>query len=94
MSASDRLSAGDGVGSAVSVSSRVSSVNNSSSADFTVEHLTSFTMSREDALWTVDDAIRKLKLQDVKNKIWSQEMKLRVSGDEIKLYDINSSVSA
>ncbi|XP_063719674.1 uncharacterized protein LOC134846304 isoform X3 [Symsagittifera roscoffensis] len=87
----DRLSAGDGVGSAVSVSSRVSSVNNSSSADFTVEHLTSFTMSREDALWTVDDAIRKLKLQDVKNKIWSQEMKLRVSGDEIKLYDINSS---
>ncbi|XP_075261806.1 epidermal growth factor receptor kinase substrate 8-like isoform X3 [Convolutriloba macropyga] len=81
-----------GVGS-VSNSSHVASMTSASSMGFVVEHLTSFDMSRDDALWTVDDAIRKLKLQDVKNKIWSQEMRMFISRNEIRLHDINTGES-
>ena len=48
----------------------------------------------EDTLWTVDDAIRKLKLQDVKGKIWSQEMQLDITANALNLVDLESGVSS
>ncbi|XP_006818811.1 epidermal growth factor receptor kinase substrate 8-like [Saccoglossus kowalevskii] len=54
---------------------------------FPVEHLATFSVDRKDAVLTVEDSIRKLKLMDAKGKIWSQEMTLQITDREIILVD-------
>ncbi|ROI37068.1 Epidermal growth factor receptor kinase substrate 8-like protein 2 [Anabarilius grahami] len=44
-------------------------------------------MDKTESIATVDDAIKKLKLLDSKDKIWTQEMLLQVTDKSIKLLD-------
>ncbi|KAM8972367.1 epidermal growth factor receptor kinase substrate 8 [Pelodytes ibericus] len=62
----------------------------SETSRYRVEHLTTFVMDRKDAVLTVDDGIRKLKLLDAKGKVWTQEMCLQVDGKAVSLYDVES----
>ncbi|XP_063785503.1 epidermal growth factor receptor kinase substrate 8 isoform X3 [Pseudophryne corroboree] len=62
----------------------------SETSQYRVEHLTTFTMDRKDAMLTVDDGIRKLKLLDAKGKVWTQDMFLQVDDKGVSLYDIES----
>ncbi|XP_068129014.1 epidermal growth factor receptor kinase substrate 8-like [Hyperolius riggenbachi] len=62
----------------------------SETSQYHVEHLTTFTMDRKDAMLTVDDGIRKLKLLDAKGKVWTQDMYLQVDDKGVSLYDIES----
>lgn len=50
-------------------------------------------MDKTESIATVDDAIKKLKLLDSKNKIWTQEMLLQVTDKSIKLLDCETKVS-
>uniref|UniRef100_A0A673MWJ1 Epidermal growth factor receptor kinase substrate 8-like protein 2 n=1 Tax=Sinocyclocheilus rhinocerous TaxID=307959 RepID=A0A673MWJ1_9TELE len=50
-------------------------------------HLSTFVMDKSESIATVDDAIKKLKLLDSKDKIWTQEMLLQVTDKSIKLLD-------
>ncbi|XP_070566544.1 LOW QUALITY PROTEIN: epidermal growth factor receptor kinase substrate 8-like [Ptychodera flava] len=54
---------------------------------YPVEHLATFSVDRKEAVLTVEDSIRKLKLMDAKGKIWSQEMTLQLTDREIILID-------
>ncbi|KAM9294074.1 epidermal growth factor receptor kinase substrate 8 [Gastrophryne carolinensis] len=47
-------------------------------------------MDRKEAMLTVEDGIRKLKLLDAKGKVWTQDMTLRVDNGGITLWDIES----
>ncbi|EHB13156.1 Epidermal growth factor receptor kinase substrate 8, partial [Heterocephalus glaber] len=71
----------------------VSSVSDIS--QYRVEHLTTFVLDRKDAMITVDDGIRKLKLLDAKGKVWTQDMILQVDDRAANLIseDIESAVS-
>ncbi|XP_060745822.1 epidermal growth factor receptor kinase substrate 8a isoform X2 [Tachysurus vachellii] len=63
---------------------------NSSMTDtsqYLVEHLTTFIMDRKDAMLTIDDGIRKLRLLDAKGKVWTQEMLLQVDDKAVNLID-------
>ncbi|XP_072255964.1 epidermal growth factor receptor kinase substrate 8 isoform X2 [Pyxicephalus adspersus] len=62
----------------------------SETTQYHVEHLTTFTMDRKDAMLTVDDGIRKLKLLDAKGKVWTQDMYLQVDDKGVSLSDIES----
>ncbi|KAM4748649.1 epidermal growth factor receptor kinase substrate 8 isoform 2-T2 [Rhinophrynus dorsalis] len=62
----------------------------SETSQYHVEHLTTFVMDRKDAVLTVDDGIRKLKLLDAKGKVWTQDMLLQVDDKGVSLYDIES----
>ncbi|XP_075066951.1 epidermal growth factor receptor kinase substrate 8 isoform X2 [Mixophyes fleayi] len=62
----------------------------SETSQYRVEHLTTFIMDRKDAVLTVDDGIRKLKLLDAKGKVWTQDMFLQVDDKGVSLYDIES----
>ncbi|KAJ8791008.1 hypothetical protein J1605_021102 [Eschrichtius robustus] len=66
----------------------VSSVSDIS--QYHVEHLTTFVLDRKDAMITVDDGIRKLKLLDAKGKIWTQDMILQVDERAVSLIDFES----
>ncbi|XP_063302670.1 epidermal growth factor receptor kinase substrate 8 isoform X2 [Pelobates fuscus] len=59
-------------------------------SQYHVEHLTTFVMDRKDAVLTVEDGIRKLKLLDAKGKVWTQDMCLQVDDKGVSLYDIES----
>ncbi len=50
-------------------------------------------MDKSESIATVDDAIKKLKLLDSKDKIWTQEMLLQVTEKSIKLLDCETKVS-
>ncbi|XP_073722538.1 epidermal growth factor receptor kinase substrate 8a isoform X10 [Misgurnus anguillicaudatus] len=52
-----------------------------------VEHLTTFVMDRKEAMLTIDDGIRKLRLLDAKGKVWTQEMILQVDEKSVSLID-------
>ncbi|XP_033117502.1 epidermal growth factor receptor kinase substrate 8-like protein 2 isoform X2 [Anneissia japonica] len=52
-----------------------------------IEHLCTFPMDRKDAVLTVEDALRKLKLMDAKGKIWSQDITLYVNQREVQIID-------
>nr|XP_002666818.2 epidermal growth factor receptor kinase substrate 8-like protein 2 isoform X1 [Danio rerio] len=56
-------------------------------SQYHVQHLSTFVMDKTEAIATVDDAIKKLKLLDSKDKIWTQEMLLQVTDKSIKLLD-------
>ncbi|KAK2081135.1 Epidermal growth factor receptor kinase substrate 8-like protein 2 [Saguinus oedipus] len=49
-------------------------------------------MDKSEAITSVDDAIRKLVQLSSKEKIWTQEMLLRVDGESLRLLDIESQV--
>ncbi|KAG3292316.1 epidermal growth factor receptor kinase substrate 8 isoform X1 [Ictidomys tridecemlineatus] len=66
----------------------VSSVSDIS--QYRVEHLTTFILDRKDAMITVDDGIRKLKLLDAKGKVWTQDMVLQVDDRAVSLIDLES----
>ncbi|XP_075408141.1 epidermal growth factor receptor kinase substrate 8 [Tenrec ecaudatus] len=66
----------------------VSSVSDVS--QYRVEHLTTFILDRKDAMITVDDGIRKLKLLDAKGKVWTQDMILQVDDKAVSLIDLES----
>ncbi|XP_014646830.1 PREDICTED: epidermal growth factor receptor kinase substrate 8 [Ceratotherium simum simum] len=66
----------------------VSSVSDIS--QYRVEHLTTFVLDRKDAMITVDDGIRKLKLLDAKGKVWTQDMILQVDDRAVSLIDLES----
>nr|XP_036878963.1 epidermal growth factor receptor kinase substrate 8 isoform X1 [Manis javanica] len=66
----------------------VSSVSDIS--QYHVEHLTTFVLDRKDAMITVDDGIRKLKLLDAKGKVWTQDMILQVDDRAVSLIDLES----
>ncbi|KAJ6664975.1 hypothetical protein lerEdw1_005206 [Lerista edwardsae] len=51
------------------------------------QHLATFIMDKSEAIVTVDDAIRKLKQLNSKEKIWAQEMLLQVTDKSIRLLD-------
>ncbi|XP_070803210.1 epidermal growth factor receptor kinase substrate 8 isoform X1 [Pituophis catenifer annectens] len=55
-----------------------------------VEHLTTFVLDRKEAMITVDDGIRKLKLLDAKGKVWTQDMVLQVDDKAVSLVDLES----
>lgn len=57
------------------------------------QHLTTFVLDRKDAMITVDDGIRKLKLLDAKGKVWTQDMILQVDDRAVSLIDLESKAS-
>ncbi|XP_054552402.1 epidermal growth factor receptor kinase substrate 8 isoform X2 [Talpa occidentalis] len=59
-------------------------------SQYRVEHLTTFVLDRKDAMITVDDGIRKLKLLDAKGKVWTQDMILQVDDRAVSLIDLES----
>lgn len=58
------------------------------------KHLTTFVLDRKEAMITVDDGIRKLKLLDAKGKVWTQDMILQVDDRAVSLIDLESKASA
>uniref|UniRef100_A0A8D0C6L2 Epidermal growth factor receptor kinase substrate 8-like protein 2 n=1 Tax=Salvator merianae TaxID=96440 RepID=A0A8D0C6L2_SALMN len=54
------------------------------------QHLATFVMDKSEASVTVDDAIRKLKQLNSKDKIWAQEMLLQVNDKSIRLLDCDT----
>ncbi|NXR24534.1 EPS8 kinase, partial [Cinclus mexicanus] len=66
----------------------VSSISETS--QYHVEHLTTFVLDRKEAMITVDDGIRKLKLLDAKGKVWTQDMILQVDDKAVSLVDLDS----
>ncbi|XP_053140671.1 epidermal growth factor receptor kinase substrate 8-like protein 2 [Hemicordylus capensis] len=56
-------------------------------SQYHVQHLATFVMDKSEAIVTVDDAIRKLKQLNSKEKIWAQEMLLQVNDKSIRLLD-------
>ncbi|XP_076862513.1 epidermal growth factor receptor kinase substrate 8a isoform X3 [Brachyhypopomus gauderio] len=59
-------------------------------SQYHVEHLTTFVMDRKDAVITVDDGIRKLRLLDAKGKVWTQDMLLQVDDKAVSLIDADT----
>ncbi|NXN91011.1 EPS8 kinase, partial [Rhinopomastus cyanomelas] len=62
----------------------------SETSQYHVEHLTTFVLDRKEAMITVDDGIRKLKLLDAKGKVWTQDMVLQVDDKAVSLVDLES----
>uniref|UniRef100_V9KC20 Epidermal growth factor receptor kinase substrate 8-like protein 1 n=1 Tax=Callorhinchus milii TaxID=7868 RepID=V9KC20_CALMI len=67
-----------------------SSVIMPETSQYRVEHLTTFIVDRKDAMITIDDGIRKLKLLDVKGKVWTQDMILQVDEKAVSLIDMET----
>ncbi|XP_078091472.1 epidermal growth factor receptor kinase substrate 8a isoform X7 [Mustelus asterias] len=67
-----------------------STVVMSETSQYRVEHLATFVVDRKDAMITVDDGIRKLKLLDAKGKVWTQDMLLQVDEKAVSLIDLES----
>ena len=51
-------------------------------------------MDRKDAVLTVADSIRKLKILEARGKIWSQELMMMVDDEAIRLIDYETTVSS
>ncbi|XP_031304186.1 epidermal growth factor receptor kinase substrate 8-like protein 2 isoform X2 [Camelus dromedarius] len=59
-------------------------------SQYHVQHLATFIMDKTEAIVSVEDAIRKLVQLSSKEKIWTQEMLLRVNDQSLRLLDIES----
>ncbi|XP_058628269.1 epidermal growth factor receptor kinase substrate 8a isoform X2 [Onychostoma macrolepis] len=59
-------------------------------SQYHVEHLTTFLMDRKEAMLTIEDGVRKLRLLDAKGKVWTQDMILQVDGKAVSLIDNDS----
>ncbi|XP_038275456.1 epidermal growth factor receptor kinase substrate 8 isoform X2 [Dermochelys coriacea] len=62
----------------------------SETSQYHVEHLTTFVLDRKEAMITIDDGIRKLKLLNAKGKVWTQDMILQVDDKAVSLVDLES----
>ncbi|KAM8980091.1 epidermal growth factor receptor kinase substrate 8 isoform X1 [Sarcophilus harrisii] len=62
----------------------------SDTTQYRVEHLTTFVLDRKEAMITVEDGIRKLKLLDAKGKVWTQDMILQVDDRAVCLIDLET----
>ncbi|XP_074050468.1 epidermal growth factor receptor kinase substrate 8 isoform X2 [Macrotis lagotis] len=62
----------------------------SDTTQYHVEHLTTFVLDRKEAMITVEDGIRKLKLLDAKGKVWTQDMILQVDDRAVSLIDLET----
>ncbi|TRY82722.1 hypothetical protein DNTS_018780 [Danionella cerebrum] len=62
----------------------------SDTSQYHVEHLSTFVLERKEAMLTVEDGLRKLKLLEAKGKIWTQEMILQVDSKAVSLIDQDS----
>ncbi|KAG8125661.1 hypothetical protein E2320_020794 [Naja naja] len=56
-------------------------------SQYHVQHLATFIMDKSEAIVTVEDAVRKLKQLNSKEKIWAQDMLLEVNDKSIRLLD-------
>ncbi|CAH1250295.1 EPS8 [Branchiostoma lanceolatum] len=54
---------------------------------YPIEHLATYAMDPKNAMLTIDDGVRKLKLMDAKGKIWTQEMTMQVDERAVLLID-------
>ncbi|XP_061434915.1 epidermal growth factor receptor kinase substrate 8-like [Lethenteron reissneri] len=59
-------------------------------AQYHVEHLSTFEMDRKEGLVNLEDGIRRLRLLDSTGKIWTQDMLLQVDERSVSLVDIES----
>nr|XP_032833963.1 epidermal growth factor receptor kinase substrate 8-like isoform X1 [Petromyzon marinus] len=59
-------------------------------AQYHVEHLSTFEMDRKEGLVNLEDGIRRLRLLDSTGKIWTQDMLLQVDERSVALVDIES----
>ncbi|XP_030623531.1 epidermal growth factor receptor kinase substrate 8a [Chanos chanos] len=59
-------------------------------SQYHVEHLTTFVMDRKEAMITIEDGIRKLRLLDAKGKVWTQDMLLQVDEKAVSLIDVDT----
>uniref|UniRef100_A0A673JWK0 Epidermal growth factor receptor kinase substrate 8-like protein 1 n=1 Tax=Sinocyclocheilus rhinocerous TaxID=307959 RepID=A0A673JWK0_9TELE len=59
-------------------------------SQYHVEHLTTFVMDRKEAMLTIEDGVRKLRLLDAKGKVWTQDMILQVDWKAVSLIDNDS----
>ncbi|XP_064174912.1 epidermal growth factor receptor kinase substrate 8a isoform X3 [Anguilla rostrata] len=59
----------------------------SDTSQYRVEHLTTFVMDRKEAVITIEDGLRKLRLLDAKGKVWTQDMLLQVDERAVCLVD-------
>uniref|UniRef100_A0A8C9RKZ0 Epidermal growth factor receptor kinase substrate 8-like protein 1 n=1 Tax=Scleropages formosus TaxID=113540 RepID=A0A8C9RKZ0_SCLFO len=59
-------------------------------SQYHVEHLTTFAMDRKEAVITVEDGLRKLKLLEAKSKVWTQEMLMQVDEKAVSLIDVET----
>ncbi|XP_016101131.1 epidermal growth factor receptor kinase substrate 8a isoform X5 [Sinocyclocheilus grahami] len=59
-------------------------------SQYHVEHLTTFVMDRKEAMLTIEDGVRKLRLLDAKGKVWTQDMILQVDWKAASLIDNDS----
>ncbi|TTD62574.1 Epidermal growth factor receptor kinase substrate 8 [Bagarius yarrelli] len=64
--------------------------NPTDTSQYLVEHLTTFVIDRKDAMLTIDDGIRKLRLLDAKGKVWTQEMLMQVDEKAVSLIDADT----
>uniref|UniRef100_A0A8C9QPD5 Epidermal growth factor receptor kinase substrate 8-like protein 1 n=1 Tax=Scleropages formosus TaxID=113540 RepID=A0A8C9QPD5_SCLFO len=64
--------------------------NITDTSQYHVEHLTTFAMDRKEAVLTVEDGVRKLKLLDAKGKVWTQDMLLQVDEKAVSLSDVET----
>ncbi|XP_041111285.1 epidermal growth factor receptor kinase substrate 8-like isoform X2 [Polyodon spathula] len=62
----------------------------SETTQYRVEHLTTFVMDRKEAMVTMEDGLRKLKLLDAKGKVWTQDMLLQVDDKAVSLIDVET----
>ncbi|KAK6487840.1 epidermal growth factor receptor kinase substrate 8-like isoform X3 [Huso huso] len=62
----------------------------SETSQYRVEHLTTFVMDRKEAMVTMEDGLRKLKLLDAKGKVWTQDMLLQVDDKAVSLIDVET----
>ncbi|XP_058882856.1 epidermal growth factor receptor kinase substrate 8-like isoform X1 [Acipenser ruthenus] len=62
----------------------------SETSQYRVEHLTTFVMDRKEAMVTMEDGLRKLKLLDAKGKVWTQDMLLQVDDKAVCLIDVET----
>ncbi|KAK9410124.1 epidermal growth factor receptor kinase substrate 8-like 2 [Crotalus adamanteus] len=93
-SANGSMGKGDGVGkmSAKDLYEQRKKYSNSNiimheTSQYHVQHLATFIMDKSEAIVTVEDAVRKLKQLNSKEKIWAQEMLLQVNDKSIRLLD-------
>ncbi|XP_078663735.1 epidermal growth factor receptor kinase substrate 8-like isoform X11 [Branchiostoma floridae x Branchiostoma belcheri] len=54
---------------------------------YPIEHLATYAMDPKNAMLTIEDGVRKLKLMDAKGKIWTQEMTMTVDERAVLLID-------
>nr|XP_023671032.1 epidermal growth factor receptor kinase substrate 8-like isoform X1 [Paramormyrops kingsleyae]XP_023671033.1 epidermal growth factor receptor kinase substrate 8-like isoform X1 [Paramormyrops kingsleyae] len=59
-------------------------------SQYRVEHLTTFSMDLKEAMFTVDDGLRRLKLLDAKGKVWTQDILLQVDERSVCLIDADT----